>query len=53
MGSFGDKLMNLKPIVRTFKYGRHTVTLETGAIGGQADSAVMASYGRYNSSSNS
>ena len=43
MGSFGDKLMNLKPIVRTFKYGRHTVTLETGAIGRQADSAVMAS----------
>lgn len=43
MGSLGDKLMNLKPIVRTFKYGRHTVTLETGAIGRQADSAVMAS----------
>lgn len=43
MGSFGDKLMNLKPIVRTFKYGRHTVTLETGAIGRQADSAVVAS----------
>lgn len=35
--------MNLKPIVRTFKYGRHTVTLETGAIGRQAESAVMAS----------
>lgn len=35
--------MNLKPIVRTFKYGRHSVTLETGAIGRQADSAVMAS----------
>lgn len=35
--------MNLKPIVRTFKYGRHTVTLETGAIGRQADSAVVAS----------
>lgn len=35
--------MNLKPIVRTFKYGRHTVTLETGAIGRQANSAVMAS----------
>ena len=35
--------MNLKPIVRTFKYGRHTVTLETGAIGRQADSAIMAS----------
>ena len=35
--------MNLKPIVRTFKYGRHTITLETGAIGRQADSAVMVS----------
>src|SRR5574344_1058793 len=35
--------MNLKPIVRTFKYGRHTITLETGAIGRQTDSAVMAS----------
>ena len=35
--------MNLKPTVHTFKYGRHTITLETGAIGRQADSAVMAS----------
>ncbi|MCI6797650.1 MAG: polyribonucleotide nucleotidyltransferase [Succinatimonas sp.] len=35
--------MNLKPITRTFKYGRHNITLETGAIGRQADSAVMAS----------
>ncbi len=35
--------MNLQPITRTFKYGRHTITLETGAIGRQADSAVMAS----------
>ena len=35
--------MNLTPITRTFKYGRHTVTLETGAIGRQADSAVLAS----------
>ncbi|MBQ9219759.1 MAG: polyribonucleotide nucleotidyltransferase [Succinivibrio dextrinosolvens] len=35
--------MNLKPIVHTFKYGRHTITLETGAIGRQTDSAVMAS----------
>ena len=24
--------MNLNPIVHTFKYGRHTITLETGAI---------------------
>lgn len=35
--------MNLKPITHTFKYGRHNITLETGAIGRQADSAVMAS----------
>lgn len=35
--------MNLQPVVRTFKYGRHTVTLETGAIGRQTDSAVLAS----------
>ncbi len=35
--------MKLKPITRTFKYGRHTITLETGAIGRQTDSAVMAS----------
>lgn len=35
--------MSLNPITRTFKYGRHTITLETGAIGRQTDSAVMAS----------
>ena len=35
--------MNLQPITRSFKYGRHTITLETGAIGRQADSAVLAS----------
>ena len=35
--------MNLQPITRTFKYGRHTITLETGAIGRQAASAVLAS----------
>ena len=35
--------MNLNPIVHTFKYGRHTITLEIGAIGRQTDSAVMAS----------
>lgn len=33
----------LNPIVRQFKYGQHTVTLETGAIGRQATAAVMAS----------
>lgn len=35
--------MNLNPVTHTFKYGRHNITLETGAIGRQADSAVMAS----------
>lgn len=43
VGRSGEKLMNLNPIVHTFKYGRHTITLETGAIGRQTDSAVMAS----------
>jgi polyribonucleotide nucleotidyltransferase len=33
----------VKPIVQTFKYGKHTVTLETGAIARQADAAVIAS----------
>lgn len=35
--------MNLNPVTHTFKYGRYNITLETGAIGRQADSAVMAS----------
>ena len=35
--------MNLNPVTHTFQYGRHKITLETGAIGRQADSAVMAS----------
>ena len=33
----------MKPIVKQFKYGKHTITLETGAMGRQADAAVMAS----------
>jgi polyribonucleotide nucleotidyltransferase len=33
----------VKPIVKQFKYGKHTITLETGAMGRQADAAVMAS----------
>jgi len=33
----------VNPIVKQFKYGRHTITLETGAMGRQADAAVMAS----------
>lgn len=33
----------LKPIVYKFKYGRHTVTLETGMMARQATSAIMVS----------
>lgn len=36
-----EKIVN--PIVKQFKYGQHTVTLETGAIARQATAAVMAS----------
>ncbi|MDF5410213.1 polyribonucleotide nucleotidyltransferase, partial [Vibrio parahaemolyticus] len=30
-----------KPVVKTFQYGNHTVTLETGVIARQATAAVM------------
>ena len=33
----------MTPIVKQFKYGQHTVTLETGAMARQATAAVMAS----------
>jgi len=33
----------VNPVVKQFKYGQHTVTLETGAIARQATAAVMAS----------
>ena len=33
----------MTPIVKQFKYGQHTVTLETGAIARQATAAVIAS----------
>ncbi len=33
----------MTPITKTFEYGQHTVTLETGAIARQATAAVMAS----------
>ena len=32
----------MKPIVKQFKYGKHTITLETGAMSRQAGAAVMA-----------
>ena len=33
------------PIIKSFQYGQHTVTLETGVIARQADAAVLASMG--------
>ena len=33
----------MTPITKTFQYGNHTVTLETGVIARQASAAVMAS----------
>lgn len=33
----------MNPITKTFQYGKHTVTLETGVIARQANAAVMAS----------
>jgi len=33
----------VNPIVKTFQYGQHTVTLETGVMARQASGAVMAS----------
>ncbi|CUX96110.1 Polyribonucleotide nucleotidyltransferase [Candidatus Gullanella endobia] len=33
----------LNPIVRTFQYGQHTITLETGMMARQATAAVMVS----------
>nr|WP_275440601.1 polyribonucleotide nucleotidyltransferase [Vibrio sp. Of7-15] len=37
------KEIYVNPIVKTFQYGNHTVTLETGVIARQATAAVMAS----------
>ncbi|TAA40368.1 polyribonucleotide nucleotidyltransferase [Corallincola spongiicola] len=33
----------MNPIIKTFQYGQHTVTLETGVIARQASAAVLAS----------
>jgi len=35
--------VNLTPFKKTFQYGAHTVTIETGEIARQADAAVMVS----------
>ena len=35
----------MNPIVKSFQYGQHTVTLETGVMARQADAAVLASMG--------
>nr|WP_265414187.1 polyribonucleotide nucleotidyltransferase [Photobacterium damselae] len=37
------KEIQVNPIVKTFQYGNHTVTLETGVMARQATAAVMAS----------
>ena len=39
------KNVNLTPIKKTFEYGSHTVTIETGEIARQADAAVMVYMG--------
>ena len=31
----------MNPTIKTFKYGQHNVTIETGAIARQADGAVL------------
>nr|WP_153661290.1 polyribonucleotide nucleotidyltransferase [Shewanella intestini] len=36
---------HVNPIVKSFEYGQHTVTLETGVIARQADAAVLTSMG--------
>ncbi|MBY5992705.1 polyribonucleotide nucleotidyltransferase [Ferrimonas balearica] len=35
----------MNPVIKSFPYGQHTVTLETGVIARQADAAVLASIG--------
>ncbi|KKL02087.1 polyribonucleotide nucleotidyltransferase [Rheinheimera mesophila] len=35
----------MNPIVKSFQFGQHTITLETGVIARQADAAVLASMG--------
>ncbi len=39
------KKVNLTPTKKTFQYGAHTVTIETGEIARQADAAVMVNMG--------
>jgi polyribonucleotide nucleotidyltransferase len=38
-------MVHVNPIVKSFEYGQHTVTLETGVIARQADAAILASMG--------
>ncbi len=35
------KVKNVKPVIKSFQYGQHTVTLETGRIARQATGAVL------------
>ena len=44
-GRIQAKTVNLTPIKKTFQYGAHTVTIETGEIARQADAAVMVNMG--------
>ena len=44
-GRIQAKKVNLTPIKKTFQYGAHTVTIETGEIARQADAAVMVNMG--------
>ena len=37
------KEIHVNPIVKSFQYGQHTVTLETGVMARQATAAVMVS----------
>jgi polyribonucleotide nucleotidyltransferase len=37
--------LTLKPVVKTFSYGQHTVKIETGEVARQASGAVIASMG--------
>jgi polyribonucleotide nucleotidyltransferase len=39
------KKVNLTPIKKSFQFGAHTVTLETGEIARQADAAIMVNMG--------
>ena len=45
MGAFAHQEINVAKVTKTFQYGNHEVTLETGEIARQAGGAVMVSMG--------